>query len=155
MLSNNEIIIIAQIHWRLLRENTVEHFASHSLQTYRILPHSNGIVVVRAAAACPFASSSFGRRPVVPSLQGAHSPRLHASAAALNMAASVKQLTLVMLLCGKRILLGMKKRGFGASKIILRAGVMPKPSLALIHAQIFSRGLAGKLNPGNQSMMRL
>ena len=33
------------------------------------------------------------------------------------MTASVKQLTLVMLHCGERILLGLKKRGFGAGKI--------------------------------------
>jgi hypothetical protein len=33
------------------------------------------------------------------------------------MASSVKQLTLVMLHCGHRILLGLKKRGFGAGKI--------------------------------------
>jgi hypothetical protein len=37
-----------------------------------------------------------------------------------NMAASVKQLTLVMLHCGEQILLGMKKRGFGAGKINVR-----------------------------------
>jgi hypothetical protein len=119
--------------------------------SFPILLH---FVVVRAAAACPCASSSYRRRPVVPSLQAAHSPRLHASAAALNMAASAKQLTLVMLHCGQRILLGMKKRGFGVGKINVRARVVPKPPLACMYAKIFSRGLAGKLNLGNQSMMR-
>jgi hypothetical protein len=38
-----------------------------------------------------------------------------------SMAASVKQLTLVMLHCGQRILLGMKKRGFGEGKINVRS----------------------------------
>jgi hypothetical protein len=37
------------------------------------------------------------------------------------MSAGVKHLTLVMLQSGNRILLGMKKRGFGAGKINVRS----------------------------------
>jgi hypothetical protein len=51
------------------------------------------------------------------------------------MAASVKQLTLVMLHCGQRILLGLKKRGFGVGKINVRAGVVPKPLYMLKFSQ--------------------
>ena len=56
------------------------------------------------------------------------------------MAASVKQLTLVMLHSGQRILLGMKKRGFGEGKINVRA---PLSSWHLLILN-FSPGVWGK-----------
>ena len=59
------------------------------------------------------------------------------------MAASVKQLTLVMLQCGQQILLGLKKRGFGAGKINVRG---PRARVASI--LICLQGFGGKVEAG-------
>jgi 8-oxo-dGTP diphosphatase/2-hydroxy-dATP diphosphatase len=64
------------------------------------------------------------------------------------MASSVKQLTLVMLHCGERILLGLKKRGFGAGKInVRRIRVLSTPNITSSRS-IFPQGFGGKVEAG-------
>ena len=63
-------------------------------------------------------------------------------------ASSVKQLTLVMLHCGERILLGLKKRGFGAGKInVRRIRVLSTPNITSSRS-IFPQGFGGKVEAG-------
>ena len=71
-----------------------------------------------------------------------------ASAWWYNMASSVKQLTLVMLHYGERILLGLKKRGFGAGKInVRRIRVLSTPNITSSRS-IFPQGFGGKVEAG-------
>ena len=71
-----------------------------------------------------------------------------ASAWWYNMTSSVKQLTLVMLHCGERILLGLKKRGFGAGKInVRRIRVLSTPNITSSRS-IFPQGFGGKVEAG-------
>jgi hypothetical protein len=60
--------------------------------------------------------------------------------------ASVKQLTLVMLHCGHRLLLGLKKRGFGAGKINVRVEFARARFFRAI--LIVLQGFGGKVESG-------